>query len=276
MASVRNRLSVAKSDPGRSDLRGGSLAVSGIAVLLVFSLAHAQSVTQTFSPNDPVHAPPPRASVTEVANTGASVGTAASTAGPARERAATEGSTVPYRYPLLDPAKALTGTALLAALKKGGLVMYMRHTQTGNVTAECERSNLTAAGERDARFVGESIKTLRIPIGKVVSSPVCRVLDSAKFLGLGEPILSNGLSNQAAPAGFDLDAARGKLIAELPARGNNTLLVSHMQSGKTQSQWIYLDFGEIIVYGRSGNNEIEALARIRADDWYELMALEKK
>ncbi len=191
-------------------------------------------------------------------------------------KAATEGSTVPYRFPPIDPAKELTGTALLAALKKGGFVLYMRHTQTGTVTPECTQSNLTPAGERDARFVGDSMKTLRIPIGRVLSSPICRVFDTAKLMGLGEPKLSNDLANQPLSAGFDFDTARGKRIAESPPPAKNTLLVSHMQTGKTESQWIYLDFGEIIVYRSRGTNESEALARIRADDWYILMALESK
>ncbi len=183
---------------------------------------------------------------------------------------------MPYRFPTIDPAKELTGVALLTALKKGGFVLYMRHTQTGTVTPECTQSNLTPAGERDARFVGESIKSLRIPIGQVLSSPVCRVFDTAKLMGLGEPKLSNDLANQPISAGFDFDTARGKRIAESPPRAKNTLMVSHMQTGKTESQWIYLDFGEIIVYRSRGTNESEALARIRADDWYILMALEKK
>ena len=193
-----------------------------------------------------------------------------------RTKAATEGATVPYRHPPVDPAKELTGAALLAALKKGGFVLYMRHTQTGTVTPACEQSNLTPAGERDARFVGESIKTLRIPIGRVLSSPVCRVHDTAKLMGLGEPKLSNDLANQPMPAGFDFNSARGRRIAELPARAMNTLLVSHAQGGETESQWMYLDFGEIIVYRPGGKNASEALARIRADDWYDLMALENK
>jgi hypothetical protein len=191
-------------------------------------------------------------------------------------KAATEGSTVPYRYPPLDPATALTGAALLAALKKGGFVLYMRHTQAGTVTPECAQSNLSPAGERDARFVGEAIKTLRIPIGRVVSSPVCRVLDTAKLMGLGKPQVSNDLSNVPSPAGFDFDSARGKRIAEMPARATNTLLVSHAQGGKLESQWMYLDYGEMIVYRPGGKNRSEALARIRADHWYDLMALENK
>jgi hypothetical protein len=208
--------------------------------------------------------------------TAAAMTTISAPSNDSRTKAATEGSTVPYRHPTIDPAKELTGAALLAALKKGGFVLYMRHTQAGTVTPECEQSNLSPAGERDARFVGEAIKALRIPIGRVLSSPVCRVLDTAKLMGLGEPRLSNDLANVSTPAGFDFDSARGRRIAEVPARATNALLVSHAQGGKTESQWIYLDFGEIIVYRPGRKDGGEALARIRADHWYDLMALENK
>ena len=193
-----------------------------------------------------------------------------------RVHAASEGVTRPYSHPTIDEAGALKGAALLSALRQGGLILFMRHTQTGTVTPQCIASNLSPAGERDARFVGESVRKLGIPISRVLSSPVCRVADTAKLLALGEPELSVDLSNVPTPQEADLDAARAKRLAEMPARATNTLLVSHLQGGKTQAQWIYLDFGEIVVFRPDGKGQSNALARIRADDWYDLMALENK
>ena len=193
-----------------------------------------------------------------------------------RVHAASEGVTRPYSHPVIDEAGALKGAALLSALRQGGLNLFMRHTQAGTVTPQCTASNLSPAGERDARFVGESFRKLGVPIGRVLSSPVCRVADTAKLLALGEPELSVDLSNVPTPQDADLDAARGKRLAEMPARATNTLLVSHLQGGKTQAQWIYLDFGEIVVFRPDGKGHSNAVARIRADDWYDLMALENK
>ena len=196
-----------------------------------------------------------------------------------RVHAASEGVTRPYSHPAIDEAGALKGAALLSALRRGGLILFMRHTQAGTVTPQCIASNLSPAGERDARFVGESIRKLGVPIGRVLSSPVCRVADTAKLLGLGELELSVDLSNVPTPQDADLGAAREKRLAEVPARATlatNTLLVSHMQGGRTQAQWIYLDFGEIVVFRPDGKGHSNAVARIRADDWYDLMALENK
>lgn len=184
--------------------------------------------------------------------------------------------TRPYAHPQIDEAKSLRGEPLLAALRQGGHILFMRHTQTGTVTPQCATSNLSQAGERDARFVGDSIRSLRIPIGRVISSPVCRVADTARLLGFGTPELSSDLSNLPPSPDADLGALRGKRIAEPPAPGTNVFLVSHMQSGKTQAQWIHMDFGEIVVFRPDGRGRSDAIARIRADDWYDLMDSEKK
>ena len=193
-----------------------------------------------------------------------------------RVRAASEGVTVPYIHPPINADQKLNGANLLAALRRGGLVLFMRHTQAGTVTPECTVSNLSPAGERDARFVGESIRSLRIPVGRILTSPVCRVADTARLLGFSVPEVSNDISNVPVPQELDLGAARARRLAEPPARQTNTMLVSHMQAGKSQAQWIYLDLGEIIVYRPDSKGGSEPLARIRADDWYDLIAMDHK
>lgn len=178
-----------------------------------------------------------------------------------------------YARPAIRPDAELKGAALLQALREGGHVLYLRHTQTGTVTETCGPSNLTPAGERDARFIGEAIRALRIPIDRVLSSPVCRVLDSAKLLQLGEVTTTRDLSNVAVGDKFDLAAARAARLAEVPAKGANRMLVSHLHAGAAQEHWISLDFGDIIVFRPDGNGGSEARARIRADDWYDLLEL---
>lgn len=189
---------------------------------------------------------------------------------PSRVLAATEGSTKPYQHPPLDSAGALSGKALVQALQGGGFVLYMRHAETGKVTPQCTESNLTARGERDARFIGDSIRALKIPVTFIAASPVCRVMDTAKRLSLGEFETTGDLSNVPIPPINDLGVARSQRIATPPQLGGNTLLVSHMQGGKDINNWINLDFGEIIVY-RPVAAGTQAIARIRADDWYDLM-----
>ena len=191
------------------------------------------------------------------------------------EPAATEGATQPYPYPKMEPAATLTGRALLDALRKGGYVLYMRHTETGAVTLDCNASNLTSRGERDAARVGAALKSLAIPLKRIASSPVCRVRDSARNLGLGGFDLSEDLANVPVRPGFDLHAARGKLLATVPAKGSNTLLVSHMHAGNSIEQKIDLDFGEVIVFRPDGKVGSDAIARIRVDEWARLIKIDE-
>jgi phosphohistidine phosphatase SixA len=172
-----------------------------------------------------------------------------------------------YPHPKIDPAQELKGEALIRELRKGGFVLYMRHTQTGTVTPECTMSNLTTAGERDAAFIGNSIRSLRIPIDRVWSSPVCRVFDTAKLLGVASPAATNDLTNVAGSPAFDFDTARVARLVASPPSGSNTLLVGHLQRGKDESQSLYLDFGEIVAFRPDGKGGATPVARIRADDW---------
>jgi phosphohistidine phosphatase SixA len=192
------------------------------------------------------------------------------------EAAATEGVTQPYPFPKLDPALTLAGKPLLDALRNGGHVLFMRHTETGVVTPECKTSNLTPRGERDAARVGTALKALAIPLERFASSPVCRVQDTARNLGLGGFELAEGLSNGTTRPGFDIHAARGELLSKVPAEGKNSLLVSHMQSANDVSQMIYLDFGEIVIFRPDGTGKSAAIGRMRVDDWAALVNMQAK
>src|SRR5260221_1435979 len=80
--------------------------------------------------------------------------------------------------------------SLLAKLREGGYVLYMRHTSTDfsqNDTnsrsfEDCaNQRNLTDKGRNEARAVGEHIKRLGIPVGTVLASPLCRTMETARL-----------------------------------------------------------------------------------------------
>ena len=86
--------------------------------------------------------------------------------------------------PAVNVVSERKGVALIDALQRGGLVLYMRHTETGKVTAECTESNLSQTGEQQAVKIGEAMRALKIPFGIRESSESCRVQDTARLLGL--------------------------------------------------------------------------------------------
>ena len=177
----------------------------------------------------------------------------------------------PHPYPVMDPVKTLAGSDLTRALRDGGLVLYLRHTETGAViTEECNVSNLSARGEQEANRVGQALRTMKMSIGKILSSDVCRVRDTARLLDIGNFDIDEDLSNVPKRSGHDVHAARMRLLATPPPTGTNILLVSHMHAGNRVEQSIYLDFGEVIVFRPDRKGGSDAVARIRPQDWEDL------
>jgi broad specificity phosphatase PhoE len=175
----------------------------------------------------------------------------------------------PRRYPFVDPAKAVEATALVDALRKGGLVLYVRHAQQGGLQEEappCTARNLVAAGEAQAKALGEALHRLAIPIGTVRSSPYCRAIETTRLLGFGDPQIDAGL-RLGAPDTPEIHAARAKVLAQAPAPGSNTLLVSHGHASALEAERMQLDLAEVIVYRPDGRGGAEPIARMRLQDW---------
>ena len=134
-----------------------------------------------------------------------------------------------------SPEGPLTGDALVEALQDGGLVLYLRHAATdddaadGLPTDDCSRQRgLTDAGRQQAREIGAAIRSLDIPIGRVLASPYCRTVDTAS-LAFGKVERSEALL--PIPRGADGEE-RGKaqlreLLSDEPDDGN-TVLVGHV------------------------------------------------
>ncbi len=178
------------------------------------------------------------------------------------------------QHPAIDAASALAGDALVAALRTGGLVLYLRHTETGAITEQCEVSNLSAKGAAAARELGRQLKQSDVPIGRIRSSPVCRVQETARLTGMGEVELANELAQVAKAPITDLFAARTQVLATPPRPGTNTLLVSHMHGGVPPHQRMDLEFGEIIVFRPDGKGGSTPVARIRAEQWPSLASVQ--
>ena len=87
-----------------------------------------------------------------------------------------------------DAAAELKGPALLAALRRGGHVVYFRHTATdfsktdAGMTGYDDCANqrlLSPQRQRDATKIGQRIRALALPVGEALASPYCHTLDHA-------------------------------------------------------------------------------------------------
>jgi phosphohistidine phosphatase SixA len=97
-----------------------------------------------------------------------------------------------------DPAAAW------AALSRGGHVALLRHADApggagdppGFKLDDCStQRNLSNKGRADAAAIGAEVKAKRVSFSRVVSSPWCRCLETARLMNLGpvevEPTFSN-------------------------------------------------------------------------------------
>jgi len=136
------------------------------------------------------------------------------------------------------PSAILPESDLIDALRRGGYVIYFRHAATSPEEADtgdpkqrrCDtQRNLSADGRRMAGEIGGAFKTLRIPVGKVVSSPFCRTVDTAT-LAFGRHEVSDALYFAIGVGKSERDEqgrALRQMLATPPPRGTNTVLVSH-------------------------------------------------
>ena len=169
---------------------------------------------------------------------------------------------------------------LVEELRRGGYVLYLRHTSTdfskndAKMTSyeDCaSQRNLTDKGRDEARAVGGHIKRLGIPIGKVYASPFCRTVETAMLaFGKAEKTqeVRGGPVQSDDPKRYD---PLRKLLATPPAPGANNVVSSHGNPYFAVFGAPYLAEGEIAVIrpGRidTGNARFESIARIRLDDW---------
>ncbi len=136
-----------------------------------------------------------------------------------------------------DPQGPLTGSALVAALREGGHVLYLRHTET---TAEgtddpadpgdcASQRALTERGRQDARELGEALRALDVPVGRVLHSPYCRTVETAvlAFGDATDPELAL-LAPAGDGTGDDGTADRLRELLDEPPDDGNTVLVGHL------------------------------------------------
>jgi phosphohistidine phosphatase SixA len=178
-------------------------------------------------------------------------------------------------------AEALSGRALLAALKTGGLVLYFRHASTDfgqsdeQMTGyeDCARQrNLTDQGRDEARAIGAAIKRLGIPVGDVLASPFCRTMETARLIfgrASATAAVRGGPATGVAP---DRYAELRTLMSSAPAAGIDVAIVSHGNPFRAVTGEPYLAEGEAAVIRPLGAAGFRIIARIPKDGWDSLAA----
>ncbi len=173
-------------------------------------------------------------------------------------------------------AAALQGPRLLAALKRGGYVLYFRHTATdfskndAGMTGYGDCANqrlLSAQGKRDATQIGQRIRALRLPVGEALASPYCRTLDHARLM-LKDVTPRNEIRELQ---GNDYAGLKRLLAAPVPP-GTNRWIVGHGTPFRSVAGPPHLAEGEAVVI-EPGSTRWTVVARIAVADWEGLASI---
>ena len=177
-------------------------------------------------------------------------------------------------------ATPLGGPELLAALRAGGYVLYFRHADTDHRQNDDRMSledcatqrNLTDRGRDHSRAIGEAIRALRIPIGAVLASPLCRTVETATLaFGSAQPapaVREGGPLPAGSPGRFP---ALRALLSTPVAPGTNTVIVGHGYPYYALVGGQYLSEGEADVV-RPRGGDFEVMARVALRQWRDLAA----
>jgi broad specificity phosphatase PhoE len=179
-------------------------------------------------------------------------------------------------------------------LRKGGYVVYLRHTQTDSKTEDKDLSDmsncanqrvLSTVGRENAVKLGEAFKALKIPLGDVITSQFCRAKETAKLMALNVTKETADLNNDSGEPFVTKDestrrgAALRKLLAVAPPQGKNTLIVGHVPNLRNAVSLDYANMkeGEVALFkAKDGDPGFELVARITQDELQSVAKLASK
>lgn len=176
-----------------------------------------------------------------------------------------------------DPASQ-DPQSLVNALRKGGYVIFLRHTATDQSgaayeaadLARCEtQRNLSAQGRASAADIGKAIKRLGIPVGKVMASPFCRARDTAQ-LAFGRFTVENDLQFVMSSDADDakrLGQSLSRMLSTAPQNGTNTVLVSHSANLREAAGIFAKPEGAAYVYRPLRDGRFELMGKLVPDQW---------
>ncbi|MEM8852429.1 MAG: histidine phosphatase family protein [Pseudomonadota bacterium] len=172
----------------------------------------------------------------------------------------------------LLPMPVLAQPDIVAALQRGGHVVYFRHaatTRSGVDRIEWPRSRQRLLSERgiaDSEAIGAAFKALDIPVGDVLASPFARCADMARIaFGRVETRMELlGLLSDRAGREARVAYLAG-LFSAPPGPEGNRIVISHRSNIATVAG-VSLAEGDAAIIRPDGNGHT-VLATLSPRDW---------
>lgn len=173
---------------------------------------------------------------------------------------------------------------LIEQVRAGGYVLYLRHGATDTSRPDrvpsvdlndcATQRPLTEEGRRVVGEVGKAIRKAKIPVGEILSSPLCRAKESALAAfgpNFATDIMlmysSNMTSEEKKPR---IEVARALISAPVPA-GTNRVLVAHAPNLMDLMGYFPKPEGTLVVFRPLGDGGFEYLGNIAPQQWQEVL-----
>ena len=168
----------------------------------------------------------------------------------------------------------------VTAVRGGGYVIVMRHGATHQDQADTDPFNLANvdkqrqlndAGRARSKEIGEAVRKLGLPIGKVVSSQYFRAIETAKLaFGAAEPTADVSEGGQVVtPLENNRRTAALRKLAGTAMPGTNVVVVTHRPNILDAFGKDLFDMreGEAVIVKPDGAGGYRIVVRVQADEW---------
>ncbi len=166
------------------------------------------------------------------------------------------------------------GQKLIEELKKGGYVIYLRHTATEQKIEQWDdidlqdcttQRNLSELGRQQGRQIGAAFSSLGIKISKVLTSPYCRCVETAT-IAFGTAEISYDLLFSVG-RNEELEVALGVMLGNRPLVGSNTVLVSHSSNLRDAAGIVPNPEGAAIIFKPQEDGSFLYVATVLPEGW---------
>lgn len=171
-------------------------------------------------------------------------------------------------------------SALIADLRKGGYVIYMRHGTSDTTRPDrapqvdlndCfTQRPLTEEGRALAARIGAKLVELKIPVDDVISSPLCRAKESAAAAFGNKVRIEEGLmyaGNMTSREKHTALVTTRELLSRPVGATGNRVIVGHAPNLADSMGYFIKPEGSIAIFRPRGIDGFEYLATITPTDW---------
>ena len=193
---------------------------------------------------------------------------------------------IPFAIAAEEPVSFVEKPAtrvLIDKLRSGGYVLYMRHANTDKSRLDrvpqvdlndCNTQRpLSVEGRKLAAQVGEYIREAKIPVGEVLSSPLCRAKETAEaaFGHFDVEINLMYSGNMTDAEKIPVNKKTRELLSKPVQAKTNRLIVAHAPGLMDVMGYFPKPEGTVVVFRPDPKKGFEYLGSIAPGLWHELL-----